>query len=197
MLNSEANENVAERFTRVMNATPSALGPYSDFLVAVGISGAVVTVGFFAIRHATTESALYAVLALAIVPPVVSLVLSQRLRGSRDVVVQWLSSLPFPVENVNALLVGFGDTVEVVFEPGVALPSRSAIAPQLEEVADEVLLTAERVEEQTLEIRLGVIDSKFFPFSTNHERWRRLVAVVEKVLVPLSHGASIRRVYVV
>jgi len=62
MLKSEANDSVAERFTRVMNATRARSGLTATFSWPWA-SGAVVTVGLFLIRHATSESALYAVIA--------------------------------------------------------------------------------------------------------------------------------------
>jgi hypothetical protein len=194
---NQASENVAEKFTRVMCATPSPLGVFCDFIPASVLSGALLVVGLFAIRRLSDARALYAVLFLAAAPLVASAVLSFTLRGSREIVVRWLASLPFPIENMNALLAGLGDTIEVVFEPGAALPDRSTLQPKLDEVSDDVLLVKQRPEERTLEIRLGVVDSKRMPQRTNHQRWRRLVNVFERVLVPLSKSAPIHKVHVV
>jgi hypothetical protein len=71
------------------------------------------------------------------------------------------------------------------------------LQPRLDEVCDDVLLVKERAEESALEIRLGVIDSKKMPLRTNHQRYRRFVEVVERVLIPLSKTARISRVLVV
>jgi hypothetical protein len=197
MTPTEANECVAEKFTRVMNATPLALGPYSDFMAASILSGALVAGGFFAIRRATDASALYAVLALATVPLLASALLSVSLRGARAKVVAWLCSVPFAVDNLNALLAGLGDTIEIVFARGVDLPTRATLQPRLDAISDDVLLVKERPEERTVEVRLGIIDSKRLPLRTNHARWRRFVEVTEKVLVPLSQNGAIERVRIV
>src|SRR5438477_10088736 len=190
----EASESVAEKFTRVMNATTSPLGAYSDVGAASVVSGALVVIGFFAIRRSTDPSSLYVALAVAAFPLAASVLVSTLLTGSRRVVVDWLASLPFPVDNMNALLAGLGDTIEVHFESRDSLPTRAALQPKLDEVSDDVLLVKERPEEGSIEIRLGVIDSKRMPLRTNHLRWKRFVDVVEKTLVPLSKASPIRKV---
>jgi hypothetical protein len=193
----EASESVAEKFTRVMNATPAAAGAWSDLTAASVLSAGLLVVGFFAIRRSTDPGSVYAALAIAAVPLVVSGLVSTTLGGSRAKVVGWLATLPFAVDNLNALLAGLGDTIEVEFEPGAALPARTSLQPKLDEVSEEVLLVKERPDLYLVEIRLGVIDSKRLPLLTSHRRWTRLVDVVEKVLVPLSKTSTIRRVLVV
>jgi hypothetical protein len=197
MTPTEANECVAEKFTRVMNATPSPLGPLCDLMAASILSGALVVGGLYGIRRSTDASALYAVLALAAVPLVASLLLSATLRGSRAKVVGWLGTVPFPVDNLNALLAGLGDTVEIVFAPGVDLPTRATLQPRLDAISEDMLLVKERPEERTVEIRMGIIDSKRMPLRTNHQRWKRLVALMEKVVVPLGQSRTIERVRIV
>jgi hypothetical protein len=194
---NEANESVAEKFTNVMNATPSPLSALCDLTVASVVSGVLLVIGLFVIRHSTEPSRLYTVLAVAAAPFVASYGLQLGLHRSRDVVVGWLTTVPFPVENMNALLAGMGDTIEVFFEQGATLPDRSSLQPKLEEVSDDVLLVKERPEERALEIRLGVIDSKRLPLRTNHQRYQRLLDVVQRVLIPLSKTAPISRVHVV
>jgi len=98
---------------------------------------------------------------------------------------------------MNALLAGLGDTIEVHFESGVSLPTRAVLQPKLDEVSDDVLLVKERPEEGSIEIRLGIIDSKRIPLRTNHLRWKRFVDVVEKTLVPMSKTSPIRKVLIV
>jgi hypothetical protein len=193
----EANESVAERFTRVMKATPSPIGPWCDVMAASVLSGLLLAVGLFVIRRSTNASSLYVALAVAATPLTVSTLLSTALGGSRDGVVRWLASLPFPVENVNALLAGLGDTIEVHFEPGADLPTRATLQPKLDEVSDDIILVKERPDERSVEIRLGVIDSKRMPLVTNHRRWTRLVALVDRTLVPLSKRTPIRKILVV
>ena len=194
---TEASESVAEKFTRVMNATPSPLGLLSDFINASFVSGAIIAVGLFVIRRSSDPAALYAVLGAVAVPFAVSAAVSFKLRGTRANVVAWLVTLPFPVDNLNALLAGLGDTVELVFAPGTAMPARADLQPRLETVSEDILLVKERPEERTVEIRLGVIDSKRLPLRTNHQRWKRLCDVTEKVFVPLAKQSPIERVRVV
>jgi hypothetical protein len=197
MTPNEASESVAEKFTRVMNATPSPIGPFSDFMAASVISGAIVVVGFFGIRRSSDPSALYIVLGLAALPLIVSGILSAMLRGSRDKVVAWLTTLPFPVDNFNALLEGTCDTVELVFARGTTLPTRATLQPRLEGVSEDVLLVKERPEEPSIEIRLGVIDSKRLPLRTNHQRWQRLLSLMDKVVLPMSKTMTIERMRIV
>ena len=193
----EASESVAEKFTQVMKATPSPIGAFCDLTAASALSGFLLVVGLFAIRRSSAPGLLYTVLAVAAVPLAASALLSTTLGGSRAAVVRWLASLPFPVENINALLAGFGDTLEVFFESGSSLPTRTSLQPKLDEVSDDILLVKERPEERSIEIRLGIIDSKRMPVRTNHHRWKRLVLVVEKTLVPLSKTSPIRKVLII
>jgi len=194
---TEVSESIAERFTRVMNATPAPLGVLSDLGAATVLAGMVVTAGFFAVRRAEDTGALYAVLVLAAVPLVVSMGASFWLRDSRERVVEWLTSLPFPIENMNTLLAGLGDTIEVVFAPGVPIPSRAELQPELDRISDDMLVTGDRPDEGVLQIRLGIIDSKRLPLRSNHERWKRLVALVEQVVIPHAKSSPVVRIYVV
>jgi hypothetical protein len=195
---TEANERVAEKFTRMMNATPSRYGPLSDVASASIVSAAVVLIGLFALRHSTDSGARDVVLGVAVLPLVASLLAASAFTGSREKVVSWLASLPIPVDNMNALLAGTSDTVELVFARGARLPTRAELTPTLESLSEDVLLLAERSEESVLEIKLGVIDSKRLPMVTNHRRYRRFVDLVERVVLPLRRdGAAIDRVRVV
>jgi hypothetical protein len=194
---TEANESVAEKFTAVMNATPSGLATLCDFSLASVVSGICLAVGLFFIRHSHDPARLYVVLVMAATPFAASYGVQLALRRSRQLVVGWLTTLPFPVDNMNALLAGLGDTIEVFFDRGAELPNRSVLQPKLDVVSDDVLLVKERPEERAVEIRLGVIDSKRMPLRTNHQRYLRLLQVVETVLVPLSKTAPIARVHVV
>jgi len=180
-----------------MNATPSPLSALCDVAVASVAAGLVLAIGLFAIRHSTDPSRLYVVLAVAACPFLGSYGLQLALRRSRHAVVGWLTTLPFPIDNMNSLLAGMGDTIEVFFEPGAELPTRSHLQPKLETVSEDVLLVNELPEQRLLEIRLGVIDSKRMPLRTNHQRYERFLAVVERVLVPLSKTTTISRVHVV
>src|SRR5258708_39053709 len=98
----EAGESVAEKFTRVMNATTSPLGAYSDVGAASVVSGALVVIGFFAIHRSTDPSSIYVALAVAAFPLVASVLVSTFLTGSRPVLVALPPALPFPPGNKNA-----------------------------------------------------------------------------------------------
>jgi hypothetical protein len=195
MTPTEASECVAEKFTRVMNATPSPIGPFSDLMAASVVSGLIIVAGFFGVRR--TSGAPYLVMALAAVPLIVSAVLYLFVRNSRAKVVAWLCNVPFPIDNMNNLLAGMGDTIEIVFTPGADLPNRASLQPKLDAVSDDVLLVSERPEARAIEIRLGVIDSKRLPLHSNHRRWKRFVEVMEKVIVPLAKTTPIERMIVV
>lgn len=190
---AEASDRLAHKFTRVMNATPSRFGVLSDVTSASVISGAVLVLSLFFLRGAAATSHNLA-LAFSAVPLAASLVAAATLARSREKVVSWLASLPFPVDNMNALLAGTSDTIEVAFAKGAVLPRRAELAPKLESVSEDVFLLAERSEERTLEIKLGVVDSKRVPLVTNHRRYQRLVDLVERVLIPLAREAPIENV---
>jgi hypothetical protein len=195
---ARAEESLASRFTRVMNATPAAWGPLSDLTLSAAIAGVVLMAGLLLAGQVHDPIRLLPwILAVAAVPLVVAVVASLALRGSRARVVAWLVSVPFPIENLNALLAGVGDDIEVTFAREVTtLPSRAELQPLLEQVSPDVLLIGERADERTLQIRLGVIDSKRNPLRTHHLRWRRFCDLVERVLVPLSHRLPIARILV-
>lgn len=197
MTPTEASDCVAQKFTRVMNATPSSLGPLSDLGAASVLSGLIVAVGFFATRRSADASLLYVVLALAALPLVANAFLSIAMRRSRAKVVAWLCTVPFPVDNLNALLAGLGDTVEIIFAPGAELPTRATLQPRLEAVSEDVLLVKERPDVRALEIRLGVIDAQRMPVRTNHQRWKRWVELMEKVIIPLHERSAIERVLII
>jgi hypothetical protein len=194
---NEANESVAEKFTTVMNATPSSLAALCDFSLASVVAGLALAVGLFFIRHSTDPSRLYVVLAVAAAPFLATYAIQRTLRGSRHVVVGWLTTLPFRIDNLNAILAGLGDTIEIYFDRTALLPTRTTLQPKLDTVSDDILLVKERPDERSIEIRLGVIDSKRMPLVTNHRRYRRLLELVDKVLIPLSKTAPIERVLVV
>jgi hypothetical protein len=195
---TEANEQVAEKFTRLMNATPSRYGLLSDVAAASILSAGVLLVGLFALRNATSSTGRNWVLALAVLPLLASVVASAAFAGSREKVVSWLASLPFPIDNMNGILAGTSDELELVLTRDSPMPRRAELDPALERISEEILILAERGDERIVEIKLGVIDSKRWPMLTNHRRYRRLADVVEQVLVPLGReGVAIRRLRVI
>lgn len=196
---AQAEDSVAAQFTRVMNATPSPWGICSDFVLAGVLGGLIAFVGLLVgPRLLRPETALGIVIGLVAVPFVISGAVSYALRErSRRLVVDWIGRFPFEIVNLNAVLAGLGDTVELTFCEGVALPARSFLQPKLEQISDDLLVTAERPEQRLIEIRLGVIDSKHLAQRTNHERWRRLCATMERVVLALHETNPIERVVIV
>ncbi len=194
----QADESVATSFTRVMNATPSHWGVLSDLVLAAAVAGVVLFAGLLAVgRMAQPEDAMAIVLALAMTPFAVAGGVSLALRfSSRKQVVAWLSGLPFEIVNLNAILAGVGDTLEVVFCESAHVPPRAELQPKLEEVSEDLLIVTERPTERFLAIRLGIIDSKRVPTRTNHARWVRLCLTMEKVLLPLHRERPIERIIV-
>lgn len=196
---TQAEESVAAHFTRVMNATPSPWGIYSDFILAGVTAGLIALAGLVVgPRLLRPDLAVAVVIALTAVPFVVSGVASYALRQrSRDRVVDWIAKLPFEIVNLNAVLAGLGDTIELTFQKDVPLPARSSLQPKLEQISDDLLVTEERPEERLIQIRLGVIDSKHLPQRTNHVRWARLCAIMDRVIVSLHETNPIERIVVI
>jgi hypothetical protein len=199
MERTQADDSVAERFTRVMNATPSPWGICSDFVLA-GLSAGTIAFGGLLVgpRLTRPETALAIVIGLTSVPFLISAVVSYGLRQhSRSRVVDWLAKFPFEIVNLNAVLAGLGDTIDLTFREGVPLPARSALQPKLEQVSDDLLITAERPDERVVQIRLGIIDSKHLAQRTNHARWVRLCATLDRVLLALHETNPIERLIIV
>jgi len=57
-------------------------------------------------------------------------------------------------------------------------------------------VTPEQGPVETIEFRVGVVDSKRNPASTNYQRYERVRAIVERVLIPLSTRFPITEVRV-
>src|SRR5262245_2405685 len=111
-----AEESIALRFNRVMNATTSKAGVLSDPPVVAVCMAPLLRALVGALEAGASQGVVYALGALLALPLVVAIGVSIGLMGARARVVEWLSGLPFPVENMNALLNGLGDTIEVTFE---------------------------------------------------------------------------------
>lgn len=199
----EASERVAERFTRAMNAATSPLGALTDIPLATALCSLPMVVGLRrTFMRGGPDSTALVWLGLASLPLFVLVVIGLWLRlGARERVVRWLSEQPFPIDNVNGLLAGVGDSLEIVFSSKGSrrAPDRAELQPKLDEVSDDALVLkwpdqpAEGEEGEpdeaarTVVIGLGVVPSKHFPYRTAHLRYRRFQELVERVLVPL-HG---------
>ena len=131
------------------------------------------------------------------VPIAMAVIMTLALSGARGKVVSWLASVPFPVENMNAVLNGLGEMLDVTFKSGG--PTSVELNKELDAVHPDIFVTKVTPEEGTveqIEIRIGVVDSKRNPSATNHERYERVRAIVDRVLVPLSARHPITEVRV-
>lgn len=180
---ASASDLVSLKFSRLMNATTSPLGMWGDPPLAIGL-GAIFLMGhLLALRFEADPRLAYALLCAAAVPIVAAIGIALALSGARDRVVSWLAGLPFPVENMNALLNGLGDEIEVTFA-GPA-PEATEVNPKLDAVHADCFVTG--TNESTMTVRVGVLENKRSPAASNHRRYKRVVELVERALVPV-HG---------
>src|SRR5271155_4147975 len=104
-----AEQSISSRFTRVMNATTSRWGVLTDPSM-VGLAPAPVAVALLAaVRLEAAPVLVMALGGLAGVPVTVAVLFALSLTRARGRVVEWLATLPFPVENLNAVLNGLGE----------------------------------------------------------------------------------------
>jgi hypothetical protein len=180
-----ADQSVATRFTRIMNASTSRWGVLTDPPIVALATGVGVLALLGAMSAGLGDVVVRALGVVAALPVVVAVALSAALRSARGRVVAWLARQPFPVDNMNAVLNGLGEALEVSFAG--ALPKAEELNPEIEQVHADSFVTGSIEETRTMEIRIGVVDSKRNPAATNHQRFARVVALVERVLVP-AHG---------
>jgi hypothetical protein len=193
-----AEESIAEHFTRVMMATPSRWGVLCDVALGATCSAVIIVIGLVIARLVEHSGPVLSMtVAVAAIPLAITIAAPIALRGSRGAVVDWLAGLPFPVENLNSLLAGLGDRIEVTFADSVtALPLRAELQASLDTVSEAIVVLRCDIEDHLLAIQLGVPDSRRNPFGANHARWERLVVVVERILIPLSKRLPIERLLV-
>ena len=197
-----AAQGVVARFSRLMNASTSPRGMLSDPALA-GVPSAIFFVAYLAAKsREASPDVVRALGALALAPLVLVLAASLLLLGARERVLAWLARLPFPLENVNALLNGVGAELEVRFAPPAEgaspawPPSRDELNALLDAVSPDVFVTAIGDDERLVELRIGVLDSKVNPSRSNHLRYERVRAICDRVLVPLAASRPIASVRV-
>ncbi|MCC6553631.1 MAG: hypothetical protein IT372_11510 [Polyangiaceae bacterium] len=179
-----ADQSVSTRFTRIMNATTSRWGVATDPPL-VATASAVFFLAFLGALGAGMDALVVrALAALAALPIVVAVLVSLGLLGARRRVVTWLAAQPFPIENMNAVLNGLGEALEVTFEG--APPAAADVNRELDKVHPDAFVTGGVEDARTLDVRIGVVDSKRNPSASNHRRYARVRELVERVLVPLS-----------
>jgi hypothetical protein len=196
---ARAADDVAERFTRAMNAATSRYGVLTDFAV---VSAVVAIPLVLMVRQAAAGDLMspttFVLAAMAVIPVLVSMVLGVALRGAREQVIDWIARQPFPVENVNALLVGLSDELEIQFDRSrpKKLLSREALSARVETVAPDAFATAMAADEMRAEVKIGIVESTRIPIWSTHLRWKSFQRIVEEVLVPLHAEHPIRAVRV-
>lgn len=181
MTEAQAGELVADKFSRIMNATTSPLGVAGDPPVAAAAT-AVFLVAYLAARRSDASPVLqHALLALVLLPLAVAIVVALALLGARRRVVRWLAAQPFPVENMNVVLNGMGDSLEVTFQGDP--PDTPALNAKLDAIHTDCFVIESK--DRVVQMKIGVVDDKRNPAASNHRRYRRVLDLVERMLVPL------------
>ncbi len=187
-----ATEQVAKRFTRAMRAATSRWGALTDpSLVAVSLAVDGLVASILYRGDIIALSGVYALLAL---PFVVAMAVDLTLRSARRDIIAWLSQLPFPVENVNALLNGVAQHLVVRF--GTEPPSRAAISALLDEVHEDCFALEFHEVEPEVELFIGVPESKLNPAAASHRRFMRVRRMLDACVVPLSDAHAVQWVRV-
>jgi hypothetical protein len=189
-----ADQSISVRFTRVMNASTSSLGVLTDppiVALALGI-GFIAFLGGLSVG--VGEGVERVLGAAVLLPLALALVVSVGLSGARRRVVAWLARQPFPVENMNAVLNGLGESIEVTFAG--AMPTTPELNAELDKVHPDAFVMGGVEDARTLDVRIGVIDSKRNPAASNHRRYVRVCDLVERVLIPLAERYPIESVRV-
>lgn len=192
-----AAESVAARFTRIMNASTSPFGVLSDPPIIAVCTAPLLIAFLAAMRLEASPSVIQALGFLAALPTALGVAVSLVLLGARARVIGWLGGLPFPVENLNAVLNGLGEGLEVTFV--AACPTTAEVNRELDKVGPEAFVTrapdapgsggqaAAPELPNLIEVRIGIVDSKRNPAGSNHRRYLRVRALIDEALVPI-HG---------
>ena len=190
---ARAAETVATRFTRIMNAATSRWGIVTDPPVLALATGVFLILLLASVRISAIERVVPVFAALTALPLLLGVVVSLALMSARGRVIDWLARLPFPVENLNAVLNGLGDEMEITF--AASCPQAAEVNALLDAVSPDAFVTrAPGVQSDAatpaddrpiLEIRIGVVDSARNPSASNFQRYARVRALIDTVLVPL------------
>ena len=191
---ARATESVASRFTRLMNAATSRWGVMTDPPVLALATGFFLILLLASLRISAVESLVPVFAALTAMPVALGVIVSLSLLGARGQVIDWLTSLPFPVENLNAVLNGLGDEMEITF--ATSYPPAAQVNPLLDAVSPDAFVTRSpepvpagesppSPDRHLLEVRIGVVDSARNPSASNFQRYERVRTLIDTVLVPL------------
>ncbi|MBI4957172.1 MAG: hypothetical protein HY908_34480 [Myxococcales bacterium] len=190
-----AESSVAAAFTRLMRATTSPRGELTDPALIAAATGVLVFVGLVVRAMTGWPSNMGLVFLLGALPVAVGVAYVLVLRGARARVVAWLAKLPFAVGNMNALLNGIGGRLRVRFSG--PLPTREVLNALLDPIHPDCFTLEFSDDEPVVELHIGVFDSKWNPARSNHRRYARVQAILERALVPLSLDHPIVDVWIV
>ena len=188
-----ADESVSHRFTRIMRAATSPIGVLTDPPLVALAEGVIVIIAVTLYNIGVlVKGQLWIIYLLLALPVLAAIGVDMTLRSARARVVQWLASLPFPVENMNGLLNGVAQNLLVRFrdEP----PPRTELNIELDKVHPDCFALEYDDNEPEVDVRIGVLDNKINPTSANHRRYRRVQDLVEQALIPLSEKHPIELV---
>src|SRR5207245_7485746 len=127
-----ADESVATRFSRLMKASTSPLGTLTDPPLVAVATAPLVVAWLAALELGAPMAGVLALGVLATLPLALALVVTIALSGARQRVVAWLARLPFAMENMNAVLNGVGETLEIRFKE--TWPAKGELTDTLERV---------------------------------------------------------------
>jgi len=188
-----ADDSVSHSFTRIMRAATSPIGVLTDPPLVALAEGVIVIIAVTLYNVGVLAKAQLWVVYLVLALPVLAAIgVDMRLRSARAQVVQWLASVPFPVENMNGLLNGVAQNLLVRFrgEP----PPRTELNVELDKVHPDCFALEYDANEPEVDVRIGVLDNKINPTTANHRRYRRVQDLIEQALIPLSEKHPIELV---
>ena len=162
----DAGDLVAARFSRLMNATTSPWGVLTDPPVIAVLTAPLLLTLLAAIRIDVTAGVQSVLEVLAAAPIIVAVVVGVALRGARQHVVRWLARLPFPIENMNLILNGLGEELEITFcDERPATPELNMALEQVSPSSFVTLAPDGSAEGRprgpsAIEVRIGVVEQE-------------------------------------
>lgn len=186
--------DIAPKFSAAMNAATSRLGVLCDIPITFGVVAALGTTaaGVYQLVPSLPVWGAGVVLSL---PIIVCVAAHVALRNARAGVVEWLKTVPFPLENANAVLSGSGEYFEIFMRD--ELPEREVFMSFLERSSSDVFVLEQDEERRVVSARFGVMTSKLNPYREAFLRYERMRQVVDLALVPMHAEHPIERVLII
>ena len=181
-------------FTWSMNAATSRFGALCDLVFVFAAEGVAALLLALAMRF-ELRALVWLMVGVSAAPLAGWLITSLVLRNARAQVVGWLASLPFPIENLNSILLGMGETFELYFES--AMPTRDEVMGHLARVSDDVFVLECLDDQRMMLARFGVIGSKHNLQRQAYGRYARLREIVGGSLLALHRDYPMSRLRIV